>query len=460
MPALPSNIQINAWTADAGNRSDLDTGLAGRLLAKPLALPAGDLPIKPIDQREWRDSRVGWGLVLPEDKTMSAPDKAVAADAPEPLRLLLAHRQGVVLRYDPTGAFGALRRYYADGISEEVWPAISGTGPGQVPMYLMIAASPAQIPWQKQFELQASNFVGRLDLDGVGLENYVEAILAEWDDSAANTASTLVWAVDHGLDDITNLMRNAIAAPLNQRYQADGDITARFIDGSTGSAATADLIAGLGEQRPIMVATTSHGQTGPLSDVPAMQRDLGLLVDANKKAADPAVLLADWQPDGAVWYAHACCSAGTRAASDFLDYVSPGSDVDRILRGLQACGEMSAPLPRALLGAARPLRAFVGHVEPTFDYSVQHPGTGQWLTQPLLRAFYEGLFAGEPIGHALDGVRRTFASLLNAQRAAERSLAAAGEDRRGEFLALNLMAGDWNAFVLHGDPACAIPKLP
>lgn len=460
MPSLPAQIQINAWTDDADNRSDLEAGLSGRLLAKKLALPSGFLAIKPIDKREWSDPRVGWGLVLPDNKAMSAPDKAVAADASEALRRLLAHRSGIVLRHDPDGAFGALRRDYPDGISEEVWPASFGTGPGEVPLYLTIAASPAQIPWQVQFDLQASSFVGRLDLDDVELENYVEAIIGEWSGSAANSAHTLVWAVDHGIDDITHLMRNAIAAPLNQRYAADNGISSRFIDGFTGAAGAAELIAGLGEQRPIVIATTSHGQTGPLGDVPAMQRDLGLLVDADKKIAEPAALLADWQPDGAVWYAHACCSAGTRATSNFLDYVSPGSDVERILRGLQACGEMSAPLPRALLGATRPLRGFVGHVEPTFDYSVEHPRTGQWLTQPLLRAFYEGLFAGEPIGHALDGCRRTAASLLNAQRTAERSLAAAGKDRRSEFLALNLMAGDWNAFVLLGDPACAIPKLP
>lgn len=460
MTALPIQIQINAWTGSASNRSDLDPGLGGRLLAKQLAVASGALAIKPIDKREWNDPRVGWGLVLPENKALSAPDKAAAIDAPEPLQRLLAHRAGVVLRYDPAGAFGALRRDYADGVSEEVWPASFGTGPGEVPLYLMIAATPAQIPWRVQFDLQASSFVGRLDLDGPGLENYVEAVLSDWGNSAANTASTLVWAVDHGIGDITHLMRNAIAEPLNQRYASDPDISAQFIDGFNGSAAASDLIMVLGEQRPIVVATTSHGMTGPLNNVADMQRDLGLLVDGNGKVTNPATLLADWSPDGAVWYAHACCSAGTRATSDFLDYVSPGSDVDRILRGLQACGEMTAPFPRALLGASRPLRGFIGHVEPTFDYSVEHPNTGQWLTQPLLRTFYEGLFAGEPIGHALDLCRRTAASLLHAQRAAERALALTGENRRGEFLALNLMAGDWNAFVLLGDPACAIPKLP
>jgi hypothetical protein len=36
-------------------------------------------------------------------------------------------------------------------------------------------------------------------------------------------------------------------------------------------------------------------------------------------------------------------------------------------------GARISPLPRALLGAEKPLRAFVGHVEPTFDWTLRDP---------------------------------------------------------------------------------------
>ena len=50
---------------------------------------------------------------------------------------------------------------------------------------------------------------------------------------------------------------------------------------------------------------------------------------------------------------------------------------------MTAFGAFTTPLPRALLGATRPLRAFVGHVEPTFDWTLRQRQTGEHLTFPL-----------------------------------------------------------------------------
>jgi hypothetical protein len=251
-------------------------------------------------------------------------------------------------------------------------------------------------------------------------------------------------------------MRNAIAKPLFDRLAADPEFGpgARFIDGLNGDATRDALKATLAADRPRFVATTSHGATGPLEDVPRMRADLGLLVDANRDRLDAAELLDAWEPDGAIWYAHACCSAGALDRTAFAGLVREGSDVERILDGVAACGEMMSPLPRALLSAPKPLRAFVGHVEPTFDWSVRHNRTGQFLTQPLLDTLYQRLFAGEPIGMALESCRRIASDLLHVALGAERHNLAAAAGSPGDILAIQLMATDWRALVIIGDPAC------
>jgi predicted RNase H-like HicB family nuclease len=58
------------------------------------------------------------------------------------------------------------------------------------------------------------------------------------------------------------------------------------------------------------VLTTSHGQAGPLTGIDGMKAHLGWLVDQEYDLLDPKTQLNDWQPDGALRYAHACCSVG------------------------------------------------------------------------------------------------------------------------------------------------------
>jgi hypothetical protein len=61
-------------------------------------------------------------------------------------------------------------------------------------------------------------------------------------------------------------MRNSIAAPLNDKFASDGEYDARFIDGRNASASAGELKTALAAHRPVFVATTSHGMTGPLND--------------------------------------------------------------------------------------------------------------------------------------------------------------------------------------------------
>ncbi len=456
MSDLPAEVQINAYSGEIGNVSALDPAFRAKLLATRLGVPDLTAAPRPIDLRDWTDPRVGWGVVLADDDNVPKPDRARAADAPVALQQLIVARKGVVLRYRADRPAASLRRYYADGRSQDI--AINtqwGTADGAIPRYLLICGAPAVIPWSLQFEIQFSCFAGRIDLAGAALERYVGALRNDWAGSASDCKHTLVWAVDQP-NDITHLMRNSVAAPLNQRFVDDGEYSARFIDGHAASASAGDLGDALVAHRPVFIATTSHGMTGPLGDVAKMQADLGLLVDGGFELVRPQALLGSWQPDGAIWYAHACCSAGSLSKTAFDGLVPVGSNVERILRGIAGCGDMIAPFPQALLSADRPLRAFVGHVEPTFDWSLRQVLTKQYLTTPLLDTFYQQLFTGEPIGMALDRCRRMASGLLHAQYTMEEQALSRGEVRTGDILALKLVANDWRAFVLLGDPTCKI----
>jgi hypothetical protein len=330
-------------------------------------------------------------------------------------------------------------------------------------MYLLICASPSEIPWQVQYALNPVRHVGRLDLDVEGLGHYVQALLGSWSDSAARYDSPLVWSVDHGGGDITTLMRQVVGHPVFGRLRADTDMpNARYLDGSLGKATVAELVAALAAQPPSLVVTSSHGMTGPLDDHVAMRRDLGALVDqAHALVTRDSLLARGWQPDGAVWFAQACCSAGADQPSAYEGLFASGSVVDDVLMAVAALGAVTSPLSRALLGAGKPLRAFIGQVEPTFNWTMSFPPNQQALTSDLEAAVYDGICSGLPIGLAMGRYYQPIGSLLiNHGRALRQFNTSAG---RAAATALDMAlyskvtAYDRASTVILGDPTVAIP---
>jgi hypothetical protein len=457
MSDFPTELQINAFAGDADNHSPFEPTFAAGLLQSPLPVAPPSLAPPRLDYRDWSDDRVGWGIVLPEDPTRSSAEKAVAIDAPASVRAVLEKRRGVVLRREEGRPPNRLRRHYPDGTSQEINVTAQswGTGRGKVPRYLMMLGSPDVLPWSVQYQLQGDAFVGRVALEGDALDRYLGRLLDDWSTGGAAIDKPLVWSTAQS-GDITRLMRDCIGAPLYGQFKQDVELTPTFIDGATGEATGALLAAALAASRPGFIATTSHGMTGPLADPAKMKAALGLLVDSDLRPVATATLTSEWEPDGTIWYAHACCSAGSQSATSFKGLVVPGSSVDRILSGVAACGDTMAPLPQALLSAPKPAKAFVGHVEPTFDWSVRQNDTGQFLTNPLLDSFYQRLFSGEPIGMALDSCRRMAAGLLSAALDGQIAQFEQGQSTAGDILATKLMAVDWRAFVLIGDPACRL----
>jgi len=428
-------------------------------------VPDRDLRPDPADARDWRDPRVGWGIVLPERPGLDAAQLAVADDAPEPIRELVRVRGGKVLRYK---AGSPARRWtlrcYATPEDLTLATSPPGTGPGELPAYLLIFGGPDEIPWEVQYVLNSSRAVGRLDLAGPALENYAGALITGWPDSAARYRAPVVWSVDlaAGAGDITGLMRRTIGEPIHRRFADDGDMPdASYIDGSVTAATSSALIEAVARNRPALVVTTGHGRTEPTGDPAGLAAELGLLLDSTGRPVNGDDLLRAWSPDGAIWMAQACCSAGSNSPSSYADLFAPTDPVGEVLHGVAALGSVVAPLPQLLLGASKPLRAFIGRVEPTFNWTLEFPPSRQALTADLLTALYTNLCDEIPVGLALEPFFRPIGGLLQAQ-SAERTAYNAGQFAGTMNMAqyYKVCALDRAGLVVLGDPTVALPAPP
>lgn len=475
-PLLPDALSINAWTGPGSTATaPLAKGWAAWATAPHMAAANKTLAAdEPLDERDWQDPRVGWGLLVADNDALSQADRASGADLPDVLRELVRQRKGPIVRYREDNSFESLRRYYVDGPPQDIsLTAKAGVGRGQLPRYLLIWGSPAKdghpscVPWRFQYVLNVARYVGRLHLQGKPLENYVKALLDDWGGCASRADAPVLWATDHADSDITHLMRRVVAEPVEKKLRQDSQVGAKLRYFASAQAGTAQLIDALADpaRPPAFVMTTSHGMTGPLNDIAKMAAALGLLVDQNGGLLDPAALLAKWQPDGAIWYAHACCSAGSDDTTQYGDLVGDGPVKD-VLLGVARLGAAVAPLPTALLGADRPLRAFVGHVEPTFDWTLRHPESKEPLTHALSSALYDRMYRArpEPVGMAFepvfDQVGQLFAQFQQATKASTTLDQALRQRARATALRTQLGALDRQSCVILGDPTVALPALP
>jgi len=457
---LPSNIQVNAW-ANKAVVGPTDATLKSRIIGRAVPDHNIYLPVLRSPETDWFKPDVGWGLVLPDNLEIEPAQRATSVDAPEPIQRLHAARGGPVFRITRDWAPGKLGQYTEDGTFIE--PIIAagniGTAPGHIPKYLLIAGSPEQIPWRVQYDLQVPFFTGRLDLDENGLRNYVNALLSDWDGMAPNKANTLVWSVDHGKSDITHWLRRAIGKPLHAKFANETDealnFGAHYLQRSCATHGA--LTNAIRVRRPSLIATTSHAETWPLDDPSTMRSNLGLLIDADKTRLDLSDLVENAAPAGAIWYAHACCSAGATETSAYIDVLQEGTTAHDVVSAVTSCGEVMSPLPRALLGAPGPLAGFIGQVEPTFDWTIKHPETGQYLSKAILDCLYQALFTGCPVGMALEHMRNVLAQVGNSRSIAEEAFRDHPDPSQlGYLLSLTLSAHDWRSVVLLGDPTVTL----
>ena len=304
--------------------------------------------------------------------------------------------------------------------------------------------------------------VGRLDLDEPELKYYVNALRSNWKDAKCRRDQPVVWATDHGGDDITVAMHRLIAGPVAQALSGDNEVRKGKLVYLESAAATREALSqALACQSPALVVTTSHGKTGPLADKVEMTRDLGLPVDAQGNTLALDTLLPNWDPYGAIWYAHACCSAGCDGKTAYKGLVDPASSIAVTLDKVAELGRV-APLPAKLLGAPRPIRAFVGHVEPTFNWTIQQPDSQQPLTDGLREALYGRMYrqVPEPVSMAFARWYGDVGGLYVQWSQARNRVNEGQTEARRDAMRLKLTALDRQSLVILGDPTACLPAPP
>jgi len=449
---MPFELQMNAFGDHGPHAPEMVShDVAKWAAARTLYLRREPVAMKPPPKSElakWNDPKVGWGVVMAE------------SDNPPPaLKKLIAKRKAPILRYlsNTSQSLSTLRD--DRGPVLDIAGSPSGIERGSLPYYLMIYGSPEVVPWSLQYILGMRHCVGRLDLEADALDNYISAVLNNFAGARSDPYRTLICATDHG--DITTMIRAVLAEPLYARFQEDDERKAMsvFLAGNeAGRAATQQSLSEHLAELPGVVVTSSHGRTSPANDPPEMRRNLGWLVDQNKTAINPHELMKSWEPNGVVWYAHACCSAGSDSFTVFDGLFPKETPTAKLLQTVAALGSLTAPFPRALLGAKNPARAFIGHVEPTFNWTVRRPDTGQALTDMLVSAI-ENLNRGEPVGYAFKD-RASQAGVLLTSYDRARSAYINGAQNADEMLRLKLSALDIQSTVILGDPAVALSIRP
>ena len=226
----PDQLTINAW-ADAPVNGPVGPDARRWILHQDVEAKAHDadqtLAARPDRPADWSDPEVGWGVVLPSSD-LPVGDQARLADAPAAIRRLAEARAGpdgpAVFRWAPQNGYTSLLRVYQNGDHQPtaITGGVAGSGRGGRPKYLLLVGPPAALPWELQCRLNLSCAVGRLDLPDEALERYVDALLCDWNGADIDATRPVIWATDY--DNITGIMRDAIAEPVAAKFRDDPQV--------------------------------------------------------------------------------------------------------------------------------------------------------------------------------------------------------------------------------------------
>jgi len=420
---------------------------------RPLDPIPGEVARRQVD-RIWRRPRpvrygvatgdlasAGWGVVFTEGVDASV------RDALGPLLALRRRQAG--------DRYRELIYRTGDGTIEFRGRLRAGLGrvdPRQVPWYLLLVGSPAELPHGFEHDLDVPHAVGRLAFDDADdLAAYARrAAHAETRPAPRTPPRSAVFAPSHPDDAQTLACAEHLARPLAELLASRAaSPTVRI-----GEEATRGRLLELIDERPDLLVAIGHTVVFPPDHRHHRERQGALLCadwpgPARWPRAIPAaqtVAAADLPPgalDGGVAVLFGCHTAGT-PRFDRFDGTDPGD-----ARELTPRPFVSA-LAQRLLGRRGGALAVFGHVGRAFVTSIVWRGALQTQTfEDALQAILDG----RRLGEALDGFGQRFADVAVAWTRSQMEPAAHEVDLLDLWMAFH----DARSWSLIGDPAVRLP---
>jgi hypothetical protein len=417
--------------------------------------------------------QAGWGIIYPE----GTPDEVKTE-----LAELVAERKGKELTYKQGTTFQQFRTEHGQG------PGV--VNPENLPYYLLIVGSPAEVPFRFQYGLDIEHAVGRIYFEDVkDYGRYAKRVLKYEGGSGSLPRERRVafFSTSNRDDEATARSDEYLAEPLASKLEGKA---LRTIDGKEiggtewgenrvptpdgkplvyraehvrGDAAKKVALLDLltrESQPPALLFTATHGLGFP--GKPELQKtDQGGLVCAewpgplqhpeNTMLEDGMYLAGhhldpDARFDDLIVFAFACYSAGTPHLADFdhFDYYKPKE---------LASQAFVARLPQRML--AQGALAFFGHVDRAWDYSFLWDKVEDHTDS--FRSTLEAILTGVRVGHAFEYFNRRYqdlnAYLIGSQEDSLINQYYGGYGDPPEMARIWTARNDARAYVLYGDPA-------
>jgi hypothetical protein len=423
--------------------------------------------------------QAGWGVIFPF--FVKGSDEEREQDriyhALEPL-LRLRKRQATSGNRNRYQEYRGEKKGYRRGDTKQGYLGRLGVGagavdPNVVPYYLLIVASPNDIPFEIQYQIDVQYAVGRLHFDTVEeYANYARSVEAAEESGLVLEREVAFVGVANDGDEATQGTLKNLVRPLAVVAQS---VPGWKVSGYFGDDAKKEKVKQLfgGCKTPALLFTGSHGVCFP---------------EAHEEQAlhQGALLLQDWKrPDsgqvridrkfflsgddlrgagsmlGMIAFNFACFGAGTPELDAFPE---KASDKGAPGRGRIAKQAFISGLHRKMLGhPSGGALAAIGHVERVWDCSFMWRSSGKRTRRAAIVDFEStliALMAGKPVGLAMDYFNLRYSELtsdlhdvLDSRRRQQNFNAE--EDR-----ALALMwtsSNDARGYVVTGDPAVRLP---
>lgn len=394
------------------DRVDPDPEQRAALRERHLADTSGAFRVKegidPIDL-----AQAGWGVIFPA--TIDA------APIREALSELLTWRQAQAgSRYrECSGAQGYRLGESKVAFLRRQGAATSGpVDPDRFPYYLLLVGSPEEIPFRFQYQLDVQYAVGRIHFATLDeYAAYARSVVAAERDGVTLARRIVFAGVQHPDDMATARSLQGLVQPLAAdlaRHPQRGEWTVTTI---TGAEATKDRLSQLlHHEPPALLFTASHGvEFDP--------------IDSRQMVHQGAILCADWPGlrawqsraippqfylsaddiagstslHGAFIFQFACFGAGCPREDDFPHLSGSRTNI--------AERPFVAALPQRVLGLPRGgALAYIGHVERAWTFSFSDVRGGRQI-ETFSSTLRRLLFAGTPVGYALEFFNERYAEL-------------------------------------------------